>query len=262
MPMFSCTDSDRMDHASGSEKPTSGRNPIAPRTTLVVFGVLFGVERLITLRWSVPLWSGFAFVLLLIALAIQRLLARSQPKSSALRPLTLISVAVTVVFTVLVALSDTPTDRWVLLVWLVPVAIATADILGQRLPAETLAYLVACLLAAIITAQLALIWQTHGQQARMNTFDDRLAQICADTASLSSRPTTDWIVANDSMLRQLQTLTPPDGRTRTLTGYLIAELQGAEASFNYNDPAKQRAWQESARYTVRDLGINGSCGVF
>jgi hypothetical protein len=262
MPVLPCTDTKWMGQTTRPAKPASGRTPVASRTSLVVLGVLLGVERLITLKWDVPRWSVFVYVLLVIALVVQRVLAPSQPLSSALRPLTFVAVAIAVVTTVLVALSDARSDKWGLLVWLLPAATASADRLMPRLPPDVLPGIAACLFAVVIVAQFGLIWQAHNTHARADAFHDRIAQICADAASLSSRPTTEWIVANDSMLRQLQTLTPPDVRTRKLTGYLIAELQGAEASFNYNDPSKQREWQESARDTARYLGINRSCGVF
>jgi len=64
------------------------------------------------------------------------------------------------------------------------------------------------------------------------------------------------------MIAQLQTLTPPDERTRELTGYLVVELQGSEASLDLGDPIKHAEWQRAAREAAGYLGINRPCGVF
>lgn len=251
-----------MDRAGTSDATASPRSPVTSRATLLVLGALLGVERLIWVKWDVPVWSVFAYLLLVFALLTQRVLAPTQPLSSALRPLTLIAVAVAVAITVLVVLSwDLPGDKWwVLLVWLVPVAMAGVDRLASRLPPQTLPAIIAGLLAVVIFGQLATIRQAHNRRVSAHEFDDRLAQICADTAILSSDQAHGWTGATDSMVEHLQALTPPDQRTRALTGYLIADLRNA-LSFEYSDPAKHSEWQESAREDARYLGID-SCGVF
>lgn len=251
-----------VDQANDTEKFRTGGNPVASGTTLVVLAGLLSVERIITRMWNVPRWSIFAFVILVIALAIQRLLARSQPGSAALRPLTLTSLAVAVVLTVLVVLSDTPSDRWLLLAWVVPLTTTLADRIAPRLPARALVLIVSGLLAVVVTVQLGFIWQDHRAQARATTFHERLDRICDRTASISRGGTLQWIVANESMLAEIETVTPPDERTRKLTSYLVIALRGAETSMKLNDNAKQLEWQQMARQVAGYLGINRSCGVF
>jgi hypothetical protein len=68
-------DRERMDQTSDSERSTPGRGPVGSRAILVVLSALLSVEGLVARTWSVPLWSTFAFVLLVVALAIQPVLA-------------------------------------------------------------------------------------------------------------------------------------------------------------------------------------------
>ena len=106
-----------------------------------MLAAVWGIERLILTGFGVPLWSSFAAIMLMVALGVRAILVtRESPSSSPLRPLTLIAFAVAAVVTVLVALSDSPADRSLLLVWLVPVVVLGVDLLGRRLPADALPY--------------------------------------------------------------------------------------------------------------------------
>jgi hypothetical protein len=214
------------------------------------------------LRWSVPVWSIFACIFLAIALTIQRVVARSQELPRPLRPLTLTSLAVAVMITVLVLCSGAPSDRWFLLAWLVPATTTVAEKIWPRLPNATLAGFISCLLAVVIVGQLVFIWRARNEQQQANSFHDQLSQLCTDTDSRSSGGRPGWIAGNEWMIAQLQTLTPSDERTRELTGYLIVELQGSEASLKLDDPIKHAEWQQAAREVAGYLGINQSCGVF
>jgi hypothetical protein len=172
------------------------------------------------------------------------------------------SVAVAVVFTVLVQLSDTPSDRWLLLAWLVPATTFVAEKIWPHVPNDTLLRIVSCLLAVVIASQLVFIWRAHTRHERASSFRDRLAQICTATASSTTSGGPAWIAANESMISQLAALTPPDERTRELTSYLANAIRNSEASFNANDPVKQAQWQQLAREIAGDLDIGPSCGVF
>lgn len=251
-----------MDQA-GDSRPVTEARPVIGRTTLAVVVALLTLERLITYKWNVPRGTDLAFLVLLIALAIIRVLARSQPSTSALRPLTLLSLAVAVVLTVMVVLSGAASDRWFLLGWVVPATTAVAERVGPRLPVATVTQVVACLLALVIVVQLAVIWQAHQAHLRANDFRDRLAQICADTAARSGGGVPGWITANEAMVADIETLNPPDQRTRNLSSSLIGALQGADNSVRRNDPAaKQHEWLQLAQQLASDLGIHRSCGVF
>jgi hypothetical protein len=240
--------------------PVPGREPFAPHRLVVVLAILVGVERVIAFHWGVQIWSGAAVVLLLVALGIQRLLARSG-SSSPLRPLTMITVAVAVVITVLVALSGEPTDKWLLAVWLVPLAVGAADAMSGRLTPAALSYIVATLLSVIVLVQLVQIEHAHRRHTRSTAFDNSLIAICADTASLLNQQPSAWVIAAESMRARLAALTPPDRRRRELLGYLIAELEGAERFQQQGNVDKQREWIGSAQDSAHYLGIT-NCGVF
>lgn len=240
--------------------PTGGS--VFPRASLVAINVLFGVEWQIRLRWNVPVWSVFVALFLTIALDVQVVVARFQEPPRPLRPLTLTSLAVAVLCTVLVVLSTVPSDRWFLLAWLVPASLALAERTWPDLPSATLVRIVTCLLALVIVGQVWFIWRAHTRHEQARGFRDQLAQICADTAARTGDTTPAWIAANEWMLAQLASLTPPDQRSRELTGYLANALHASEAYLNTNDPGEQRQWQQLARETARDLGIGPSCGVF
>jgi hypothetical protein len=235
--------------------------PIA-RPSLVGLVVLFGVERQIGIWWDVPMWSALATLVLTIALVVQVVVARSQEPPRPLRPLTLTSLGVAVLCTVLVLLSGAPSDRWFLLAWVVPATTALAEKIWPHLPNTTLVRIISGLLAVVIVGQLGFVWHAHTRHERASGFRDSLAQICTDTVSRRSSGTPAWIAANESMIAQLQTLTPPDQRTRELTGYLANALTQSEASFRLNDHAKQAEWQQLAREIAGDLDISSSCGVF
>lgn len=251
---------------SSEDVPPGGGGAVFPRPSFVVLVVLLGVEWQIWQRWDVPVWSFFAALVLTLAWDVQVVVGRSQEPPRPLRPLTLTTLAVAVVCTVLVVLSGAPSDRWFLLAWLLPAATALAEKICPHLPNTTLVRIISCLLAVVVVSQLWFIWNAHTnaqtRQERASSFHDRVAQICANTVSRSSGGTRTWIAANESMIAQLQTLTPPDGRTRELTGYLINALRNSEASFRVNDPVKQGEWQQIARQIAGYLYISPSCGVF
>lgn len=248
---------------SKSESLVPRRGSPSSRASFVALATLSGVEWQIRLRWDVPVWSIFASLFLTIALWVQVVVNRSQEPPRAIRPLTLTSVAVAVICTVLVLLSDTPSDKWFLLAWLVPSTTALAEKIWPHLPNPTLVRIVSCLLAVVIVGQLWFVWRAHTRHERVSSFQNRLAQICTDTAALrSSSGTPTWVAANEWMIAQIETLTPPDERTRKLTGYLIADLQNSETSLKVNDPVTQGQWQQLARKVAGYLDVNHSCGVF
>lgn len=260
MPIPYGADTDSVDEGGRSERFPIRSRALPPGSHLILV-VLFGVEWQIRLRWGVPEWSVLATLFLTIALDVQVVVARCQEPPQPLRPLTLTSVAVAVLCTVLVLLSGAPGDRWFLLAWLVPATTLVAEKVWPHLPNITLLRIVSCLLAIVIAGQLFFIWQAHRRHARASNFRDQLAQICTTTASTSTGGPA-WIAANESMIAQLAALTPPDGRTRELTGYLINALRNSEASFDANDPVRQGEWQQVAREIAGDLDISSSCGVF
>lgn len=253
-------DTDSVNQVDSSERfPPEGGT--SSRWPFVVLVSLLGVDRMITLTWSVPIWSLFAVVFLVIALVMQRVSASSEGPPRQLRPLTFASLVIAVVATVLVLLSDTPSDRWLLLVWLVPASTTLAGKLWPHLPNTTLALVLSCLIALVIVGQVVFIWHAHTRHERASSFRDQLAQICAGTTARSAVQ-GQWIAANEWMIAQAETLTPPDQRTRELTGYLINALRQSEASLRVNDPVKQGEWQRLARQIAGDLNIGPTCGVF
>jgi hypothetical protein len=260
IPILSWADTGYVDQVNGSERfpPGGGRAWGWPYVVLVA---LLGVDRMITLRWNVPLWSIFALVFLVIALVMQRVSARSEGPPSQLRPLILSSSVLAVVVSVLVLLSDTPSDRWLLLAWLVPASTALAEKFWPHLPSATLAVVLSCLVVLVILGQLLFIWHAHTRRARASSFRSQLAQICTNTVSRSGGQ-GQWIVANEWMIAQTKMLTPPDQRTRELTGYLINALRQSQASLRVNNLVKQGQWQQLARQIAGDLDIGPSCGVF
>lgn len=235
-----------------------------------MLAAVWGIERLILTGFGVPLWSSFAAIMLMVALGVRAILVtRESPSSSPLRPLTLIAFAVAAVVTVLVALSDSPADRSLLLVWLVPVVVLGVDLLGRRLPADALPYSLGGLLAIVVVAQLWLIWGAYRDQARADAFRNHLAQICAETAALPVGTQAEWIAANESMLTKLGKLAPPDDeRTRTLRRDLMTDLAYAEWSLGKDQELRDAGrmtweqWLPFARLDAKHLGVNRSCGVF
>jgi len=260
IPILSWADTDYVDQVNGSERFPPGDGG-SSRWPYVVLVALLGVDRMITLTWNVPLWSLFALVFLVIALVMQRVCAHSDGPPSQLRPLILASSVLAVVVSVLVLFSDTPSDRWLLLVWLVPASTALAEKFWPHLPSATLAVVLSCLVVLVLVGQLVVIWHAHTRHERASSFRGQLAQICTGTASRSSGQ-GQWIAANEWMIAQTTALAPPDQRTRELTAYLINALRQSEASLRVNDPVKQREWQQLAQQIAGDLGIGPSCGVF
>jgi hypothetical protein len=261
-----------MAHVERPDRPPSSGGPtrIGSRTALIVLGAVWAVERLILTRWGVPLWSSFAAIMLMVALGIRAILVATESSStSPLRPLTLIATAVAAVVTVLIALSDSPADRGLLLVWIVPVVILGVDVIGRRLPADALPFSIGGLLAIVVVAQLWLIWGAYRDQARADGFRNHLAQICAETAALPMGARAEWIAANESMLTKLGQLAPPDDeRTRKLRLDLMTDLMYAEWSLGKDKALRDAGrmtserWLHYARLDAGHLGIDRSCGVF